>query len=133
MVYIKLSKLKSMLFSAFEKVCKPLWGTGIGNIPAIFAVFKFLSQLLWPNKTVIEIQGSKMYVNLDKLPKSFIKTFQHYILSRGPEALTTEMFKKVVKEGDFVVDLRANIGYYTLFAARLVGRKGKVYAFEPEP
>ena len=128
-----MSKLKSMLFSAFEKVCKPFWGTGIGNIPAVFAVFNFLFQLLWSNKTVIEIQGSKMYVNPDKLPKSFIRTFQRYILFGGLEALTTEMFKKVVQEGDFVVDLGANIGYYTLLAARLVGRKGKVYAFEPEP
>jgi FkbM family methyltransferase len=31
------------------------------------------------------------------------------------------------------VDLGANIGYFSLLAARLVGREGKVYAFEPEP
>jgi FkbM family methyltransferase len=39
----------------------------------------------------------------------------------------------MVKKGDVVVDLGASIGYFTLLAARLVGKEGKVYAFEPEP
>ncbi len=125
--------LKSILFSGFQKTCKLLWGTGIGKIPGVYAVHGFLFQLLWLNENIIEVQGSKMYVNPDKLPKSFRKTFQSYIISSGWEELTTEMFQKVVKEGDIVVDLGANIGYYTLLAARLVGEKGKVYAFEPEP
>ena len=31
------------------------------------------------------------------------------------------------------MDLGANIGYFSLLAAKLVGEKGKVFAFEPEP
>jgi FkbM family methyltransferase len=43
------------------------------------------------------------------------------------------MFKKVVEPGNVVIDLGANIGYFTLLAAKLVGEAGQVYAFEPEP
>jgi FkbM family methyltransferase len=40
---------------------------------------------------------------------------------------------RIVKLNNIVVDIGANIGYYTLIFAKLVGRKeGKVIAFEPE-
>jgi len=38
-----------------------------------------------------------------------------------------------IKEGDIVVDIGANQGQYTVFLSKLVGQKGKVYAFEPDP
>ena len=41
--------------------------------------------------------------------------------------------REAVKEGDIVIDIGANIGYFTTLLANLVGPKGKVYAFEPDP
>jgi len=38
-----------------------------------------------------------------------------------------------LKPGQTVVDVGANIGCFTLLAARLVGPKGRVVAFEPDP
>ena len=43
----------------------------------------------------------------------------------------SNFLKKHVKEGDIFIDIGANIGCYTLLAAKLVGQKGKVIAFEP--
>jgi len=40
---------------------------------------------------------------------------------------------KLIRKGDIVVDLGANVGQFTIFLSRIVGNKGKVYAFEPDP
>lgn len=38
-----------------------------------------------------------------------------------------------VEPGMVVLDIGANVGFYSLFFARLVGPAGRVYAFEPDP
>ena len=43
----------------------------------------------------------------------------------------TTLMKKVLKPGMTFVDVGANLGYFTLLAAKIVG-PGHVYAFEPE-
>lgn len=49
------------------------------------------------------------------------------------ERATTDLFKQLLRPGMVFVDVGANIGYFSLLAAKLVGTEGKVYAFEPEP
>lgn len=49
------------------------------------------------------------------------------------EQYTDAFFKKVLGEGDTFLDVGANIGYYTRLASKLVGKRGIVHAFEPNP
>ncbi len=49
------------------------------------------------------------------------------------EPFESELLIKNIKDGDIVIDVGANIGYYTLLFAKKVGENGKVYAFEPDP
>ena len=43
------------------------------------------------------------------------------------------LFSKLVKEGDIVLEIGANIGSQTVSLSRMVGNTGMVYAFEPQP
>jgi FkbM family methyltransferase len=120
--------------SAFIR--KHKWLSGIRNskmLVIIQTIYELLFRLFWRNKNIVEIQGSKMYVNVFDPDPSMRRTFRAYAINKVHEESTTALFRKIVKEGDVVVDLGANIGYFTLLAAKLVGKKGKVYAFEPEP
>jgi FkbM family methyltransferase len=47
------------------------------------------------------------------------------------EPRSTELIKKLVRPGMKCIDLGAQTGFYTCLLAKLVGKKGKVYAFEP--
>lgn len=47
------------------------------------------------------------------------------------EEHSTRIVKRLIKEGNTVLDVGANIGYYSVMFSKLVGEKGKVFAFEP--
>ena len=73
------------------------------------------------------IQGRKMYL----APKGSYPS-PDMIVDRYEKG-TTELFRQLLKPGMIVVDVGANVGYFSLLSAELVGSSGKVYAFEPEP
>lgn len=45
----------------------------------------------------------------------------------------TKIFEMYIRPNTIVLDVGANVGFYTLLAASLVGEGGRVYAFEPQP
>jgi len=54
------------------------------------------------------------------------------LLMRGVWDLEwTSLFVRLIRPGDTVLDLGANLGVYTLHAARAVGPGGRVHGFEP--
>lgn len=75
--------------------------------------------------STIKTPFGKMY--LDRKDSLGLKTNKNFDL------LEAEFLKKNIKKGDYVIDVGANIGYYTLMLASLVGKYGKVFSFEPEP
>ncbi|MEK7090960.1 MAG: FkbM family methyltransferase [Patescibacteria group bacterium] len=74
------------------------------------------------------VDGHRMYIDKDDRVISL-----ELLLSGKWEEFETELFKQSINLGDIVVDIGAHIGYYTLIAAKKVGDKGRVYAFEPLP
>ncbi len=44
-----------------------------------------------------------------------------------------ELIRKFAPQGSVFIDMGANIGWHTLFAAQVVGPNGRVIAFEPDP
>lgn len=49
------------------------------------------------------------------------------------EPYETSLVISRLKPGAVFVDVGANIGYFTILAASLVGERGRAYAFEPDP
>src|SRR2546423_1295891 len=79
---------------------------------------------LGPQVTVIR-QGVKWTLDLNEGID-----FSIWLLG-GFEPQTLRQYEKLVKPGSTVIDIGANVGAHTLPFARLVGKSGRVVAFEP--
>jgi len=99
-------------------------------------VFNFLSDLVKRKNTKLIKKGN---------PRSLYCTREgsYYCLDEGKyldkciidlgvfEVTSTEVVRKLVKPGNVVIDVGANIGYYTVLLSKLVGDAGKIISFEP--
>ena len=70
----------------------------------------------------------KMFVDAADLGLS-----SHLMLDGYWEMWLTEAIAAAVRPGMVVADIGANLGYFSLLMADLVGEEGRVHAFEPNP
>lgn len=106
---------------------------------------KILPKVYRSLPTSIRKRTNKLYKYLPSSNKTIVKTIDgiKYELDLGTlvhaqiyhygcwEPDTTKLIETCVKEGMTVFDIGASTGPHTLRMAKLVGPKGKVYAFEP--
>jgi FkbM family methyltransferase len=89
--------------------------------------FQFLSRLL-PRRAVVAVQqadGSELYVDLRQ------KFIGWGVLQGSYEQEESALVRRLVGAGMNVIDVGANIGYFTIMMAGLVGTHGRVDAVEP--
>ncbi len=95
----------------------------IRQIPLASKVDRRLRALVRRTLGIIGTGSDELFVDrLDSLS----------LRSASYEPFESEVLDRLIRPGDSVVDVGANIGYYTLRFARAVGPTGRVFAFEPE-
>ncbi|MCV0411906.1 FkbM family methyltransferase [Nitrosarchaeum sp.] len=115
--------MKKSLFKIYKKFVSDLSGSNLSKYGAIQKINNRINSKLKPDFVIIE--GNKMF--LDDKDSLFLSVYGYH------EKTETKVVKKLVNEGDITIDVGANIGYYTLLLAKIVGSSGKVIAFEAEP
>jgi FkbM family methyltransferase len=82
---------------------------------------------LWPHEkwVMTDYRGLRIWVNL-------FDGFVSFGVLRGAwENAEADFMLSCLRDGDGMIDAGANIGVFTLQAARAVGARGRIYAFEP--
>ena len=76
-------------------------------------------------EVVRKVNSYPMILNFDEEGLS-----KHLMIHREREIPETDTIRKIVKPGMCILEIGANIGYYTVLMANLVGKTGKIYSYE---
>ena len=68
---------------------------------------------------------------LRKLQGGYFFAYNTGILRLSPNYKYHYYAKKLIEKGDTVIDIGANLGYYSILFAQWVGEEGKVFSVEP--
>lgn len=77
--------------------------------------------------SIASVQGFQIYVARSDSDVGYHVAMDSY------EPDVTAVFRRLLRQGMGVIDIGANIGYFTMLSARLVGPEGHVLAVEPNP
>jgi len=107
----------------FKATTKMFEGHGLGKNPIISKLYQRIGKKIVGEFFLFE--GQKIFCGEKNLLYSILAVCEH-------ESFELSLFKQKIGPGDIVIDIGANVGVYTLLAAKLVGTLGKVFSFEPD-
>lgn len=115
--------MKRVFASLYRVAAHAFRGTGISQVYPLNRINAAVMACLRRDRA--EVDGHVFVLDAhDSLGLSSVGFF---------EPVVTALVKDLVQPGSVVVDVGANIGYFTLLFARAAGPDGHVYAFEPHP
>ena len=117
----------SLIMKFFRKWGPKLRNTPLGRSELLGNFHGFITVLLHNSNNV---KYGPFTIQFDKRDRCIAKKL---ILYGEYEKREIDLFCSLIKPGDIVLDIGANIGLYSLFLSRAVGSKGKVIAVEPDP
>jgi len=102
----------------------------VGIIPLIKHALKYYSTKYFTNKSFYKrnIYNYQLYLRISDPGLS-----RDLAVRGSREEQLKFIIDKEVTAGNVILDVGANIGYYSIMIAKIVGNTGKVYALEPEP
>ena len=122
-LYSSISRKLRKLFFAPGDIYLVKWIKYKFSLTQAYKLIQFYSK---PNR--VRTNGFAMYLDRHDMVISPI-----LLRDKIWEPFETEVFMREVKYGDVVLDIGANMGYYTLLASKIIGNNAKIYAFEPDP
>ncbi|MBI2125795.1 MAG: FkbM family methyltransferase, partial [Thaumarchaeota archaeon] len=116
-----------MIYKFFSNVYYKIYQ----NHRYLYNIIKFpmyLHSTVHGKNNPVSVNGWKMDIHRDDPGIS-----AELALFKKHEPISTQIMGRVVREGDYCLDIGANLGYYVLLTAGIVGETGQVTALEPHP
>lgn len=102
--------------------------TNIYYVKGCYRLLWLARRLLAAKDGIYLVDGDyKMHLDSEHYYQWMIATTGYYSFG------IRHVMRKYLRRGDTFVDVGANIGYLSLLASTIVGEKGSVFAFEPDP
>lgn len=115
--------MRNPFFTILQNIYRAVGGHGLGRIKPLRWSYDLFFKALKPR--TVTVLGQRMWLD----DRDTLELGTHGIY----EPVETGLLQRELRAGGTFLDIGANIGYYTLIAARIVGPKGRVFAFEPDP